>query len=363
MSEKITKSPFVFNEPVVPPIFAGRNKELVFINNALFENNESLVIYGNDAIGKSSIIRTLYNELESNSNQNILPVKINAFDFINAVEKDFLGIATHQICAAIWTRLLKRKYSELIEDTLLNVRGEQFISSEEKAIKRIFRIVTSEKLTGTGTINKEFGGKLYVEGKVSQANEFVSQRKPLAPFEFLHLLDELIDIIKEYKYNSIIVFCDELNHLPEKTNTEILRNYFSIFSSKKIQFMTVVVNPELHNIQDANKLIESFNYSLEIKPFVSSESVRELLSNSIKVGQIKIHFEDGIEDYLFEVTGGHPWWIQKICDDTFKKVSTKNIEIAALFELEESYKLFKDEIRIYIERTKAGLPFRKFDLR
>lgn len=101
-------SPFIHNEPVMPPIFAGRKDELNQINTALFEDKDSLVLYGNDAIGKSSIVRTIHSELIRTNEHRIFPVKINAFDFILAVEDNFLSMVTHQICAAIWKMLIKK---------------------------------------------------------------------------------------------------------------------------------------------------------------------------------------------------------------------------------------------------------------
>ena len=118
------KSPFVHTEPVIPPMFAGRDDEIFHINKVLFEDRESLALYGNDAIGKSSIIKTVYSHLVMNKTKKILPIAFNAFDFLQAVHSNFLGIITHQICAVIWTKLMNRSYSELIEDSLLNVRGE-----------------------------------------------------------------------------------------------------------------------------------------------------------------------------------------------------------------------------------------------
>lgn len=359
----MNQSPFIHTEPVVPPIFAGRTKELELINSALFDEGESLVLYGDDAIGKSSIVRTIHDGLFKNKEAKILPVKINAFDFIDAVEKDFLGITTHQICATIWTKVMNRKYSELLEETLLNPRGEITYASEEKSLKRIFRIVSSEKSSGSGKVNNELGGKFIFEGKLSQSNEISNSRKPLAPFEFLHLLDELNDIIASFGFVSIIVFCDELNHLPQKTNTDILRNYFSIFSSKKIQFVIISVNPEKHFEDDAKRLIDSFNYRLEIKTFTDVKQVDELLYNSHNNTTSVLEIEPGVSDYLFNQTGGHPWWIQKICDKVFKDPNQDmNLVKLDLEVINSSADFFKEEISIYNERIKAGLPFRKFNL-
>lgn len=355
-------SPFIHTDPVIPPSFAGRRRELEYLNNAIFRDKESLIIFGNDAIGKSSIISTVYTNISKVKQEKVFAVKINAFDFIKAVEDNFLGITTHQICAAIWTKLFKRQYSELIEDSLFGDKKNILKKEEEKTIKRIFRIVTSEKMIGTGKSQREIGGDFYIKGNFSQTNELINERKSLAPFEFLHLLDELIDIIKLYDYNSIMVFCDELNHLPEKTNTDILRNYFSIFSSNKIQFIIIVVNPDMKGKEDAQKLIESFNYKLELGTFESSDDVKELINNSIKLIDNKILFNLECSEFLFHFTNGHPWWIQKICDYAFKVAHEKKNEIIAMELIEKSSKKFEEEINIYKSRIEKGLPFRKYNL-
>lgn len=355
-------SPFIYNDPVIPPIFAGRRHELTYINQALFQKKESLVVYGNDAIGKSSLIGTVYNTLNKTNSGKIFPVRINAFDFIKAVEDNFLGITTHQICAAIWTKLLNKKYSELIEDTLQSEKKLGLLSEEEKTIKRIFRIVTSEKITGTGRMNKEIGGEFFVKGNLSHSNEIVNVRKALAPFEFLHLLDELIDIIKSYNYTSIIVFCDELNHLPEKTNTDILRNYFNIFSSNQIQFVIVVVNPEMQGKENAQKLIESFNSKLELGTFKTINDVDELINNSLQTVSRKIAFDSECSSILYDFTEGHPWWIQKICDNSYNAAQAKNIDVISPGLITSVSKEFSDEIAIYRDKIASGLPFRKYNL-
>lgn len=358
------KSPFVYNDPVIPPIFTGRDKEIEIINDSLFAEKESIALYGNDAIGKSSIVKSIHSYLLSNTQKRVLPISINAFDFKEAVEGDFLGLATHQICAAIWTKLMNRSYSELIEDSLLSVRGETFKNAEEKAIKRIFRIVTSSKLSGVGKFNKEFGGKFYIEGKVSQIDELTNERKKLAPFEFLHLLDELNDIIRSYKYDSLLVVADELNHLPYETNTDFIRSYLDIFSSRQIQFLIVVANPDENRKKNANLLLDSFNTFLEIGHFKTVESVEQLVFNVLSLQDNRIGFDKDAFNTLFELTEGHPWWIQKICDASYKeRLIGRSEKMIDSLLVETKSKDFESEMIIYKERMKAGQHFRKFHIR
>lgn len=357
------ESPFIHTEPVIPPIFSGRQFELEIMKKALFSEKESILIHGNDAIGKSSIVSTLYTDIIKENYSEILPVRISAFDFIKAVENDFLAITTHQICAAIWTRLMKKNYSELLEESLDSSKIINLKKSEESTLKRIFRIVTSENLSSISKLDKQIGAKFYVEGNRSTSNQISNKRKPLSSFEFLYLLDELNDIIKAYSYNSIMVFCDELNHLPVKTNSSILRNYFDVFSSKQIQFIIIVVNPDDKYEQEVKSLINSFNHIIEVKPFKSAESINQLLNESKKLSKTTLVFQDGIYELLFSLTKGHPWWVQKICDKLYcenKNINEINFNIE---NIERAYKYYKKEILIYEEKVKAGLPFRKFDLK
>ena len=89
------------------------------------------------------------------------------------------------------------------------------------------------------------------------------------------------------------------------------------------------------------------------------DNVNELLNNTIL--KRKIDIENGVSDFLFEFTGGHPWWIQKICDDKFLNESDQ-VERYTLSNVQESAGKFKKELDLYNELMKAGKPFRKVDL-
>ncbi len=316
----MNKFPFIDNEPVTPPIFVSRENELDFLKNNTFFRNESVVINGYDYIGKSSIVQTFRNDILSGEyGGKIFPLKIRMTQFYHSIKNDFLSVITHELCANIWTIIMGNKYSELLEDTLLNVRKDKSISKFEKSLKRIFKIVTSEKLSGKGRNTKELGGKLFVEGKITEANESYSERKPLQAFEFMLLLDELMEILEENGYNKIILICDELNHLPPKINFELFSNYLNIFSSKKIIFVIVAVDPRSWmndpDRVDMEDLINSFSQRLDIGPFKSSENVKALIDNSLKFHGIEnMNFQEESYHRIFEITEGFPMFTVKLCN-------------------------------------------------
>lgn len=329
----MTKFPFIDNEPVVPPIFVSRESELNFLKNNTFFRNESVVINGYDYIGKSSIVQTFRNEILSGEyGEKIFPLKIRMTQFYHSIKADFLSVVTHELCANIWTLIMGNKYSELLEDTLLNVRKDQSISKFEKSLKRIFKIVTSEKLSGTGKNTKEFGGKFFVEGKITEENESYSERKPLQAFEFMLLLDELMEILEENGFNKIVIICDELNHLPPKINFDLFSNYLNIFSSKKIIFVIVAVDPRswIHDPDrvDMENLINSFSQRLDIGPFNSAEDVKILIENSLKFNEIDdLIFQEGIYERIYEITEGFPLFTVKLCNVSYYMARKSQQEI------------------------------------
>jgi hypothetical protein len=353
-------SPFVFHEPVIPPVFAGRDSEIQMIDQILFKENESIALYGNDAIGKSSIINTIKVELAKKKTK-IFPIEMNVFDFKIAIELDFLSYITQQICSSIWTDIMENPHSSLVSNSLTKGKRDNQDLSEENTIKNIYRIVTSVKLSGIGKESAEIGGKFFIEGKTSYEYQVNNERRPLATFEFLKLIDELIGVINRYGYESILLTCDEMNHLPSKTNTEFLRTYFKLFSSRNIKFLITVINPDERRKEDAKLLLDSFNHLIEINPFRDVSSVKELVLNVLQ-GNQKVNFSKNAFRTLFTITNGHPWWIQKICDSSFKDITRKGKDLISSNTIEKQSLLFKHEIEIYENQMKKGEPFLKYHL-
>lgn len=361
--KKTIITPFKVHDPVKPPIFTGRYEELGFINEAIMLDRENLIIHGADGIGKSSVLTTIFHQLK-NSKDKVLTVEVNATDIINGFESNFLSFITHKICQSIWIELMGNRYSELLEDVLLNSRGRfsDKLNPEERALKRIFKIVTSSKINSIGKTNNELGagGAFVFSGKATSTNEIGYERKPLETFEFLALLKELNDIIKEFGYQRIIVFCDELNHLPDKVNIEIIRNYFRIFTSNDIQFLIVAINPKRSVNEYEFDFTEAFNYQLEVNTFESENLVEELIKNCLKIGdKYNVSFADESYSILFNKFNGHPWWIQKASDYSYKKAVEKNLKTVIGDYIFDAYEFLQKDYEFYLQLTSEGKPFRK----
>lgn len=307
--------PFNEEEPVIPPIFVRREKELEELNKSIFSYHESIVITGFDAIGKSSLLSTLLHQMTLNDNtNNFFPIWVNAVQFKLSIGNEFLSIITHQICAKIWTDLFKNPYSELLEGTLIQSRKSKSISKYERTLKRIFKIVTSENLTGLGKLDTEVSGKLFLGGKISESSEISNSRKSLQSFEFLLLLDELMEILDAHGLNKILVLCDQLNHLSAKRNFELFSNYIDVFSSKRIQFVVIAINDS----DGIDSLVNSFSSRMTIGPLNDYNFIETLVNNSFELNKIEdIEFQSDVYPLIYNITDGHPWWTVKLCNTLF----------------------------------------------
>ncbi|RZK38623.1 MAG: ATP-binding protein [Pedobacter sp.] len=356
----ISATPFTINNPAIPPIFAGRSDEISLIIRGLFQDHTSIAIYGNEAIGKSSILLTIHQHLVSEN--KIFSIEIPSIILRQAIQGNFLGLITGQICTAIWTRLLNKKTSDLIEDTMLYVRdrGDYIADADEDLIRRIYRLVTNTKLEGTGTEKNAFGGKMIINAQSSHEKSMSFSRAPLSSTEFLDLIGELNDIIKGYDYDSILIVCDEMNHLPIATNTGILREYLDAFSSKKIKFLLTLSNPSSYQKEDFDLLVEAFSAPFEIGHFKKIDAVKELIDNVLSTSKNrKVDFSKSSYKTLFELTEGHPWWIQKIANDAYSEILASKRDGINSRIIEKNSQKYLAEIKLYKENMAAGRPFKK----
>jgi hypothetical protein len=337
----LRNSPFIHDEPVTPPIFVGRERELEMLRNCILTRNESVTISGYDAIGKSSLILTFMSSLEKNEaklQHDIYPVRIHGHQLYQGLTNDFLSVITHELCASIWTKVFKNKYSALLEDTLLYSRGNDLSKKHETLLKRIFRIVTSDSITSAGKIKSEFGGRLVIQGSVGEENSLSLQRKPLQSFEFMLLLDELMEILEDHGFQRIVVLCDELNHLPPKVNYDLISTYLDVFSSKKIMFLISAVdikNTHMHPDRvDMGDLLNSFSNQIRLKKIDSSSDIDVMIKNSIQcAGGGSISFIDGCSDKIFEITEGFPWFSVKLCNEAYSnalKHGENSVDLASI---------------------------------
>lgn len=325
MSKKSSEpTPFLDGEPVIPPIFAGREKELDEIALSVVDRSQSITISGYDTVGKSSLVATFLADASFSKTLKkggILPIRISENELYQSIRTDFLSSITHLLCAKVWTEVFKRNYSELLEETLLYPRNTDLSKKSWKLLKRIFQIVTSEGIGSSGSRKSEFGGKLVLDGRSSEENQISIQRKGLQPFEFMMLIDEIVGVLAKHDYRKVLFVCDQLNHLPPKVNYELIESYIDVFSSKKIMFILSAEERVSHyeNRVDTKDLLDSFSNRVRLSPFESPTIIADVIDSSFAQSSAKkLAFSaDGVER-IFEVTEGYPWFAVRLCDLSYR---------------------------------------------
>ncbi|HRH50225.1 MAG TPA: hypothetical protein PLP23_15820 [Panacibacter sp.] len=349
------QSPFNYQSPVKPPIFISRDLELDFLRKNILYNNESVILSGLNAVGKSSTILTFLSELTQNENSNrvkIFSVRIVMTQFYRSLQTDFLSIMTHEMVANIWTKVLRKDYSLLLEETFLNPGEESNISKHINKLKRIYKIVSSESLSSKGETFNEIGGKAIISGKISNTKEYSMTRKPLQTFEFMLLLDELMEILSDFGYTKILFFCDDLNHLPPNINYDLFSTYLDVFSSKQILFAftanDIKNNYDSSDVVDMNILINSFGKNISIGPFSSKEEVNKLICNSLSQSEVsEIEFDDDCQSQIFDITEGYPYFIARLCDNLFFEAYTNKIDVISSTLINKYTKPFTKALEFY----------------
>src|SRR2546425_10742896 len=96
-----------------------------------------------------------------------------------------------------------------IDDFLDDVAEKKISRAQKRRLRRIMRVVTSSRMTGSAESSKAVGAKLVATADIRESVSLSAERKPLETFEFLYLMEELAEVAGESGYNSIVVFCDE----------------------------------------------------------------------------------------------------------------------------------------------------------
>jgi ABC-type branched-subunit amino acid transport system ATPase component len=354
-------NPFVHEkDAVTPPIFSGRIKELDELKKCVLENNKSVSISGSNGVGKSSLIMTLFHEIETNKS-NIFPVTITESQLYSYIEGDFLNVLTHEICANIWTRVLGGRFSELLEETLIFTHSSNTEAKNKKIIKRIFRIVTNQNINSKGTRGANFSGKFIIGGELKESNELSMARKPLAQFEFLLLLDELMEVLSDNSFEKIVISCDQLNHLPPEANYDLVSQNIDVLSSKKIIFLVSSVNDEMNSVEarSVSKLFNSFAKEIKLTGFTGANEVKDYVINSLNYSDIKdVIFQDDCFDIAFNICEANPWFISKMFEFVYRDSINAKIDSISSDQFDKHGVSFTKAINNYNNKIASSMQFR-----
>lgn len=318
---------FIVNRIVNPELFVNRTQELEFLYQSLNIKGNNVLIHGERGIGKSSILGKLEYDIRNNKDLKTLPIIFNLLFLQNCTINEFLNEILLQICYSMLSKLYNEKTSSLLNNIHRSDSKSTIVNSKAKIrLYEIFRLLRSSRYQQKIGIFGEVGATFLATAKKRETAENTSEFNGLTNYEFLSIVDELNDIIRENGYTKMVLLCDEANHLTSSIQHDILSGYLEIFKSKKLQFAFVTIssmNNEVKNIDSA------FEDRLVLKGFQNPNTVEELIervySKYSDEGGNPIPFEQGSTEIIFEKTKGNPRYIQSILMSSFLNAQSKQL--------------------------------------
>lgn len=322
--EDLTPYPHFQSTMSVPPaLFVNRTKELEVIRNTVFRDCANVLVTGPRAIGKSSLLMKFLDELKSNPSAGIYPVWLDMQCFFDGDLNDFLNEILERVCCRIWTGIFGRKYSDLYNQASKYGEDDLLKSETEKKLVQVYRIANSRHAQARKKHATEAGATLVASAKKSEETQRSHELQRVRGYQFLHLLEELKDLLSVKGYHSILMLCDEANRLSENINNDILLRYFEIFASRKVLFAFV-------SVPIVSDLYPAFGAHVQLGAFPSVSCVTELISLVFQDfesrGGKPIPFDDICHKRIFDICEGHPRWIQTLCDKVYKVAQESKID-------------------------------------
>ena len=318
----------------------GRDDEYREVLNDLIRKNHNVLIYGERGIGKTFLIRSLYEKIVE-AEKDILPIFINLAGLRSYSPADnaasFPRAILLQICSVIWSNYLGNSYLDL-RDSISDSGQEITLKSKpEKTVQRLYRHLMSFERKAQNEFVNSVGFSALAKGEKSEKTTASLTQSDILPFEFVEFVNELKENVLPYiNKQRIILICDEANMLPQYEQKELLERYVEIFTEKRVQFIFVAGYLPW---QDIPSIPSCFETSVGLKG-LCSEEVTELLYKCITSSDYS--FENSGALKIFEIFNGHP----RLSINAFERASieclnqnakliSKNLVIRACQELEQ----------------------------
>jgi Cdc6-like AAA superfamily ATPase len=280
----------------------------------LTNNSQNVLLYGSRGIGKTFLVRLLFEKLKS-SESSVFPVVVNLSGLVcygrDDITASFSRAVLLQVCCEVWTRLLGKRYLDLRER--LDETGNEisFRTEAERTVQRIYSLLMTSQRTARKKQYESFGVTAAIKGEKGDEAEFSRQQSDVLPFEFAEFIDELNKyVLGREKKKRFVIICDEANKMPLFEQEQILERYIELFNTKQVLFLFVA---GLRKWEEFVELPDCFELYVHLKGFPTLKHIRELIRKS----KSSIPFEDDGVDFLFEEYVGHPRETINACSEAY----------------------------------------------
>ena len=284
-------NPYSTEHPVPPEKFAGRIHQISefdrFIADTIEGNSKNLAVLGGWGIGKTSLLRTFKHRAEQKN------------------------------CAAT-----------IIE---LGDSTDSFIALFETITQSLAKDAT--RMNGVAAKIQEFLEGLSLSVNYGPIGISYYEKKKVTPNMF-KFKEDLISISRTLDTPYLIMLDNAEQLLSIKGAIFELRNIFQMIQSvDNVRCMLILSGKEtlFADMRSASEPAVRFFWGIELEPF-SREETKEALTKPLK--DTDIVFEDACMDKIFDLTQGHPYFVQVFAYNLF---STRTSTRIAVEDLEQNY--------------------------
>ncbi len=282
----------------------------------ILKTNNNIFIYGERGIGKTFLLKSIYNETLTESD-NIFPFFLNLFSlsrnsFINN-EYAFSSFLALEIITSIWTELYNRPHSELIEKSINPDFGDNSLKRKINYLQKTYANLAASARKIQSTEEGNIGVKAILNGGLKISESESREFSQLMPFEIISYIEELQEfLLKKEKKIKLVALCDEANLMSKEWQRALLSKHLDIFSNINIQFVFVAgISYEQMDINIPN----TFEFILSVDG-LQKEYINELITKHHPEYEISISNEN--LEHLHKSTNGNPRSILSIAENVIR---------------------------------------------
>jgi ribosomal protein L31E len=306
-----------------------RFDEIDICLGTILKTRNNIYLYGERGIGKTFLLKTLYNEILKEDNK-VFPFFLNLFslsrDSIGHGEYAFSSFLALELIKSIWEEIYKKSHSDLINKAISPEAGDSNLK-KINFLQKVYANLRASLYKMDFTSENNIGVKAIISGNI-KINETESREYgQLLPFEVISYIEEIKNYLKvNEKKIKIVALCDEANLMSEEWQQAVLTKHIDIFSNIGIQFVFVAG----YLIRHKDIIVpNSFEKVIEITG-INKDYIEELLQKHYQSTDFKIKPE--LVDYLWKKTNGNPRRILSIASEALVR-DYKNNKIEITKEL------------------------------
>ncbi|MGM0568728.1 MAG: AAA family ATPase [Elusimicrobiota bacterium] len=294
------KNPFVYGKEVAKENFCNRTDEINELTRDI-ENSQNVLIFSQRRFGKTSLIKRIYEELDS---KRIITLYVDLYPVLT--EEDFVKIYARSVSNII-TKGLVRKIKDLA------------------GVFKQIRPTVSTDPTGQSTFSVDF-----------------KKEETLPVIE--DVLDSLYRYINKEGKQAVVCF-DEFQQITQLKTDRLEKQMRSKFQSHE-QISYIFMGSKKHLIYEAfNNPNRPFYRS--VKPFplkkIQNEELEIFIKDKFRKNGKKI--PDNVINNILTVCESHPYYIQYICHIVWENTIDKN---------EVTEKEFSESLQNLLERESSA---------